>query len=288
MHTQRAFDDDSPTAIRHFSATPLGHQNHHIAPREIVHVAPPIPKPTLKVLSDSVLAGAAQNERNHLGSVLYAVEFITPPHASTPIDDKWGYCMQYKPSRRYTDDNENCTLTIRVPRDYLTTEIREKLCSDRYIYGTEIYTDDSDPILAAIHSGWIRGSWPSGVDTSLMDLPPPPPKNAPVIPELTAPPAEGPVLPPPNLDCHIKILILPTLVNYAPSLRFGVKSRDWGDNHDGCSFMVTGVKWVDEGTERAHERAGKAKKTRLAKELVGNGVNGAEAKRRKIAVAQAA
>jgi hypothetical protein len=287
MHTQRPYDDDSPIAMRNFSATPMGQHviNQQPVPREIVPVPPPIPKPILKVLSENVLASASQSERNHLGSVLYEVKFITPPHASTPLYDKWGYAMQYKPNRRFTDSDENCTLTVRVPRDFLTAEMREKLCTDRYVFGTEVFTDDSDPLLAAMHSGWIRGSWPSEIDTSLMDLPPPPPADAPIVSELTAPPAEGPVLPPPNMDCHITILILPALVKYATSLRFGIRSRQWGDNHDGSSFMVTGVKWVDEGLERTSQRPGKAKKARAANDSAENGLSKAEAKRRKVEVA---
>lgn len=290
IHNQRAYDEDSPTLIRNFSGTPTGQQIIHpqMILREVAPPMPQIPKPTVRVMSEKVLAIASQKQRIHLGLYPYAINYITPPYASTTIYDKYGYCMQYKPARRFTSDDENGTAIIRVPRDYLAADKREKLCVDRYIYGTEIYTDDSDPLLAAIHSGWIRGAWPADVDTGLMDLPPAPPADAPIVLELTAPPAAGPVLPPANMDCHITIVILPVLVEYRSSLRFGMKSRQWGDNHDGCSFMVTGIKWTDEGQDRNVEKPSKIGKARSTKQTLDPGHKGSAAKRQRMSVAQKA
>jgi hypothetical protein len=207
------------------------------------------------------VVSVAGKTRNHLGSTLYDVEIKPSPFESTPLNDRWGYYKQYKPSRRFSDEDDNCTISVRVPREFLTDESREKLCVDRYLYGTEVFTDDSDPVVAAIHSGWIRGAWGPDVDINLLDLPPPPPEGVPV-PRATTELPRTPMPPPKNMDAHIEILILPPLVGYAPSLRFGVKSREWGGNHDGRSFMVVGVRWVDEGRDRHMERVGRARKLR--------------------------
>ena len=216
----------------------------------------------ISISSKSVLASVADKTRNHLGSSLYDVEIKPSPFESTTIHDRWGYFKQYAPSRRFSPDDDNCTLTIRVAREFLTDESREKLCVDRYLFGTEVFTDDSDPVVAAIHSGWIRGAWGPDVELKLLDLPPPPPKAFPVPRAMTELPVT-PMPPPVNMDAQIEILVLPPLVQYTPSVRFGVKSREWGGNHDGRSFMVVGVRWVNEGRDRHMERNGKGRKLRL-------------------------
>ncbi|KAF2668648.1 Rxt3-domain-containing protein [Microthyrium microscopicum] len=253
LHQQvldQRFDDESPTATR---STNFGQ------PQASVPLPPPIPKPVLSIDSTSVLKRAAEKPRNHLGNALYQVRFKAPPFASVALNDRDGYYMQWEPPRRFSDEDDNCTYTIRVPREYLIDDMRIKLQHDRYLYGSELHTDDSDPLLAAIHGGWIRGAWPSDVDESLLDIPPAPPADAPVVKELTKP-LESPPVPPKGLDCHITILVLPPLVDYSSSVRFGLKSRHWGNNHDGRSFMILAVDWVDEGFGRFKNGKGSKKR----------------------------
>lgn len=135
---------------------------------------------------------------------------------------------------------------------YLTPEIRAEITSRKAVWGTDIYTDDSDVIAACIHQGWFRGEWDEDVDTSLLGLelkegPPDSPKSY-----LTEPPFKGPMHVPVNRDCHITILVLPLLEKYSSITRFGLRSREWGGNrdgyqgvHDGLSFMIMSVRWVD-------------------------------------------
>jgi Histone deacetylation protein Rxt3 len=139
---------------------------------------------------------------------------------------------------------------------YLTSEIRAEITSRKAVWGTDIYTDDSDVIAACIHQGWFRGEWDEEVDTSLLGLelkdgPPDSPKKF-----LTEPPARGPMLALPDHDCHITILVLPLLEKYSSTTRFGLRSREWGGDHDGfkgvhdgLSFMVMSVRWVDGETD---------------------------------------
>jgi hypothetical protein len=135
---------------------------------------------------------------------------------------------------------------------YLTPEIRAEITSRKAVWGTDIYTDDSDVIAACIHQGWFRGEWDEDVDTSLLGLelkegPPDSPKAY-----LTEPPPKGPMHVPLDRDCHITILILPLLEKYSSTTRFGMRSREWGGEHDGykgvhdgLSFMIMSVRWVD-------------------------------------------
>jgi hypothetical protein len=135
---------------------------------------------------------------------------------------------------------------------YLTPEIRAEITSRKAVWGTDIYTDDSDVIAACIHQGWFRGEWDEDVDTSLLGLelkegPPDSPKAY-----LTEPPPKGPMHVPLDRDCHITILILPLLEKFSSTTRFGMRSREWGGEHDGykgvhdgLSFMIMSVRWVD-------------------------------------------
>lgn len=129
------------------------------------------------------------------------------------------------------------------------------MCISRRLWGTSVYTDDSDPLAAAIHSGYIRGAWDEGVDVEMLlglDAVRPEDKkeskDLDAYRTLDAPPAPnegGPVVPPGDRDAHITLLVLPPLEKYGSAVWHGVKSRAWGGNHDGMSFKVEKVEWVD-------------------------------------------
>lgn len=140
-----------------------------------------------------------------------------------------------------------------------------------------MYTDDSDPVAAAIHSGWLKGAWPSSVDEDLLNLDQPlrPNETEDEAARLKAeeqakqrhdtPPTKAPLDVWPGYDCHLTILVLPALERYASSVWNGVKSRLWRDNHDGMSFKIERLEWVDEGVAgRNEERGGAARRRRLA------------------------
>lgn len=140
---------------------------------------------------------------------------------------------------------------------YLEHDTREELTSRKQVWGTDVYTDDSDVIAACIHAGWFRGAWPDDIDTDLLGLELSPEVNGKKAKKtektiskkgelvLHAPPERGPLDPPADHDVEIKILILPALETYIGCTRFGIKSRTWTPSHDGGSFMVIGVKFVD-------------------------------------------
>lgn len=194
--------------------------------------------------------------------------------------------MKPEPLPRFDEDRANCTFTMRVPRTYLTPEKREEICRRRFLWGVDVYTDDSDALATAIHAGWIRGEWSHDVDEEMLELTgesngsgekasrgrkvqAQPEMEIPDI--MNEPLPTGPIVPPKDLDAHITLLLLPPLEKYASVTRNGLKSREWGGNHDGLSFMVLRIEWVDEGIwdgGRTEERSGKARRQRLA-ELAG-------------------
>lgn len=186
--------------------------------------------PELKINSQALLDSVASFPRNHLGSMVYSAEAKPKPGDST----------RHKLIPRF-EGRENCTFQVRIPWRYLTKESRRQICEERNLWGTQVYTDDSDPIAVLIHESKIPVVLPEGVD--IAQVTPAPAKKgekALVVPKLQ-----------PMKDVLVDILILPGLVEYKGSTRNGLKSRSWaineGARHDGMSFMVMNVKVVDAG-----------------------------------------
>lgn len=209
-----------------------------------------------------ILDEAAKRPRKHLGSQLYEAKTELPKPNSS-LDDQFGYASKPQRLPRFDVNPINCTFTIRVPRYYLKPRQRQHVVLERHLWGARVYRDDSDPIAAAIHSGWIRGEWDDTVDVTMLD------------PRITAPndPSDAedvlnkmpaaPVTPPADMDLQIEILILPRLQEYTGSVEYGISSRR-SKAHEGLSFMINKIRWVEEGIgSRGQERTAAALKRRL-------------------------
>ncbi|KAJ5505131.1 hypothetical protein N7463_008005 [Penicillium fimorum] len=255
-----------PSAHHHH---PHHHHHHHHVPRTAaLPAASPIREPRITVNLEPLLSSVAHLPRHHLGSTLYMPRIGTPTAKSSLDSSKFGYTTTPQPLPRF-EQRENCTFTVRVPRFRINQSHREEICARRALWGTGVYTDDSDPVAAAIHSGFIRGAWGDDVDESMLDLEikdtyhhAPPPEATPD----GASPTKGPRLPPippTDKDLHITLLVLPRVAQYDSTLLFGLKSRKWDGRHDGMSFKVHAVDWVDEGVARGEERSGEARRKRL-------------------------
>ncbi|KAJ5375803.1 hypothetical protein N7517_007809 [Penicillium concentricum] len=256
-----------PSAAHHHH--PHHHHHHHHVPRPAaIPAASPIREPRTTVNLEPLLSSVAHLPRHHLGSTLYTPRIGTPTAKSSLDSSKFGYTTTPQPLPRF-EQRENCTFTVRVPRFRINQSHREEICARRALWGTGVYTDDSDPVAAAIHSGFIRGAWGDDVDESMLDLEikdtyhhAPPPEATPD----GASPTKGPRLPPippTDKDLHITLLVLPRVAQYDSTLLFGLKSRKWDGRHDGMSFKVHAVDWVDEGVARGEERSGEARRKRL-------------------------
>ena len=264
-------------------------------------VAVVIPKPKQIVLSKLVLESVADRPRNHLGDVLYE-PFLKPARTQDPRTGRpprHPYNSNPKPLPwDLIRDKENCTLTVKIGRQHLTRQSREEITSRRAVWGTEIYTDDSDVVAACIHGGWIRGEWTDDVDTDMLGLENgvgavdlkesktdkkkaaasnSPEETAQQPGYLTSPPKTGPVIVPEDRDMHVTLLILPRLEKYSSSTRFGLMSREFGGKlgrdgaravHDGISFMITGVRFVTNGAGAQSRLRGKARRERMRKAMM--------------------
>jgi len=103
----------------------------------------------------------------------------------------------------------------------------------RKVWGTDIYTDDSDVVGIALHSGWLRLSSNDGCQD------------------------EGPNK---VQTLLVKLLVTPALVRYQGCTRQGLRSRSWGNGHEGVSLMLTGIEPLHDrvaprGRKLAVERA---------------------------------
>lgn len=262
---------------RHPDGT-IHHHHHNRKPTPSGEKPPAAPRmPSVIINNDAILSTVQGLQRRHLGSVVYAPN-VDPATSDESAKTKLGYATgQYSIPR--CDGKENCTITVRVPRFYLTHDELLHVCARRAVWGTDIYTDDSDPLCAVVHAGWVRGAWPPEVDVKMLE---------PQLREVTLasdavdwrdtvlekPPAESPMIAPPNKDLHITLLILPALEAYAARVAHGVKSRAWGTDHDGLSFRVEKIAWVDEGECNAEERSAKIRKRRLERFMVGGRLGG--------------
>ncbi|PWY71681.1 Rxt3-domain-containing protein [Aspergillus heteromorphus CBS 117.55] len=246
------------------------HHHHHHVPRPAAPTtnasATPMREPRTVVTIEPLLTSVAHLPRHHLGSTLYAPRIGAPTDKATLESAKFGYTTTPLPLPRF-EGNENCTFTIRVPRFRIDSSHREEICARRALWGTGVYTDDSDPVAAAIHSGFIRGAWGDDVDVDLLDLEikdayQHAPKTAQDV-GMEGERPQVPPVPPTDKDLHITLLVLPRLERYDSSVIFGLKSRAWERMHDGMSFKVLRVEWVDEGVGRGEERSGEARRKRL-------------------------
>lgn len=104
------------------------------------------------------------------------------------------------------------TLEIRIPAEHVTTTNRQVKGSQ--LWGTDIYTDDSDLVAVLMHTGYYR---PTGT-------PPPPAIN----------------------ELRATIRVLPPQDSYTSTLRNSVRSRAWGAA-SGCSYQVERCRIMKKG-----------------------------------------
>jgi len=261
------------------------HHHHHHAPRS----APAPRKPITSVTSQRLLEEVATKPRKHLGSQLYTTELSQSSNAETPLNARVKFVGKMKAIPLF-DGKENCTYTVRVPRYYFTPTEKaeeidepsplEEICKRGQLWGTEVYTDDSDVVAAAVHSGWLKGDFgeQSGDLHQLCDneSETSQPEDADEVPPTLSSKPNKPAKPPADTsDVHITLLILPPLESYASITEHHVRSQAWQKTHDGMSFMIHRIDFVDESaSNRFAERGIAARKQRIALE---------EAKRREAA-----
>ncbi|KAM0756247.1 hypothetical protein T439DRAFT_376477 [Meredithblackwellia eburnea MCA 4105] len=113
----------------------------------------------------------------------------------------------------------------------------------RKVWGTDVYTDDSDVLAICIHSGWLR-------------LASRPPTSKPVSASKSA-----------NEALIVKLVVAPALIRYHGSSRQGLRSRSWGNGHDGVSLIVQAITPVATRPQPHGRRWLKVRAGQVAKQL---------------------
>ncbi|KIW24962.1 uncharacterized protein PV07_10638 [Cladophialophora immunda] len=248
-------------------------------------------KPKKVIRISSVVAQARRNPRRHLGFFKYE-PVVGVPDFDRAQPQKFDVSIRPNLLPSFKDpDHINCTYTVKVSSLWLQQKERNLIGCEQYLWGSGIYTDDSDPVAAAMHSGFIQSAHvEDALLKRLID------EQNPRIEGLSAP--DTPALVPEGKDLHITLVVLPQLESYADSVRFGIKSRSWpelgADNsaehpapHDGVSFMVLKTQFIDDGVmSRRLGRTGEERRKRLREELADR-KRGLELMQAKIALAQA-
>lgn len=232
----------------------------------------PIFKPKKMVKISTVASQVLRKPRRHLGSFKYEPEVLVPEGSNQGEGDA-DICITPKllPSFSGVDDL-NCTYTMQVSKTWLQDRERRVICSSRGLWGTGIYTDDSDPVAAAIHMGWIKPAFNPSVDESLLSRIVQDQNPKIEVPKELKPPAQ-PLDVGKGKDLKITCVVMPQLESYAETARFGIQSRNWPEGaenipHDGVSFSILKVEIVDIGPEeRRIGRTGENKRARLRAQM---------------------
>ncbi|KAG0164327.1 hypothetical protein DFQ28_010514 [Apophysomyces sp. BC1034] len=153
----------------------------------------------------------------------------------------------------------NGVLEVRVPARYLNygnARVRK-----RAVWGTDIYTDDSDVVAMAIHSGKYKPlfSEPEVQPDSSFALAiagkPLEAAQAAKMLAISGKKWQARDERAPDHDLKVTVRVLPKLRCYASTIRHNIKSRPWGDNHDGVSFYVENVEKIKKGEARLRGRS---------------------------------
>ncbi|KAJ9421616.1 histone deacetylation protein Rxt3-domain-containing protein [Fusarium oxysporum] len=249
-----------PVPHHHHPPRPIHTHQHQPAKQAVTNSAPVIPPKSKTIISSkAVLESVSDRPRHHLGDFIYDPG-LKPGRLVPSTSTHRAFASNPKPLPwDMIKNKENCILTVKVARIHLSSIAREEITSRGYLWGTDVYTDDSDVVAACIHSGWIKGEWAEDVDnsTSSPSLPP-----------------SGPMSIPAQRDLHVNVLILPRLVKYYSSTRHGISSREFGGDyghrhsvHDGISYMIKSVRWVENGAQPQARLRGKARRERMRKAM---------------------
>lgn len=266
----------APAHHHHHHHTNRAPHHHHHNAKATMNVA----APKTQVMSRELLESVKHLPRSHLGSCVYSSKLSLPANKRSTLDSRFAFESTPEPLPSF-EDKSNCTFTVRIPRAYLVSSEHadeaanqvagglEEICKRRAVWGTEVYTDDSDVVAAAVHSGWIKGDF-GDYNEDLHDLFGTDEQNGNNVEDmlvLESKPSR-PVMMPADMDMHVTVLMLPPLQSYSSAILNNIHSRSWGSDHDGMSFIIHAVEFVDEpSSSRYTERTGTARRQRMKEEV---------------------
>ncbi|KAK5668015.1 hypothetical protein QVD99_005059 [Batrachochytrium dendrobatidis] len=224
------------------------------------------------VVNDSRLTTVPKGfESVFLGHVVYTGARSRNPHSNRAAD------LQLFLLPQFTYKHHYATIQVRIPSEFLTYRGNIAVRKSA-LWGTDIYTDDSDVVAMIIHSGHYcpvdapdpkpetalqtAASKASRVGTNgtaaktstVSTLKQSHGVNSPIsvhvdpliaTPDVTQSSTNALF---PDHDLHVTLRVLPKLVKYSGCTRYDLDSRGWGASHDGESVMVERVERVERGS----------------------------------------
>ncbi|KAJ3186093.1 hypothetical protein HDU85_001011 [Gaertneriomyces sp. JEL0708] len=218
-----------------------------------------------------------------LGYVVYKGPTMRHPTSTHPDDIQLFLLPPFGPEHHYA------TVEVRIPARWLLYRNNVALRKGA-VWGTDVYTDDSDVVAVVTHAGWYKCGDDPHARLQRQATPSvktePPSTNESVVPSVetgaASAAADGifnndagkkdkdkvasasfPTPPTPAIyrplaassalpdhDLIVTLRVLPRLVKYTGSLRNGIHSRGWGGGHDGESIRVENVEMVEKGVEK--------------------------------------
>ncbi|KAF9161065.1 hypothetical protein DFQ26_004904 [Actinomortierella ambigua] len=137
------------------------------------------------------------------------------------------------------EGKENSVLEVRIASSYLTYDNAK--VRKRYLWGTDIYTDDSDVVAMIIHMGLFIPPLSSQSTEQEQFLPQTQQHN---FVEYQSVPRHLC----PGFDLAVTLRVQPRLVKYQGSIRHRIRSRSWRrTQHDGVSLKVESIRQIPLG-----------------------------------------
>ncbi|GAN10740.1 conserved hypothetical protein [Mucor ambiguus] len=226
MGRNKSFSEAASVATANRSVTPATSSGYLPSTTSPQPPPPAVPKPKLIIKNEQVWKSVQGMEEKSLGFQLYSPQLLLPN----------------------LEGSVNGLMEIRVPARFLTFEnVKVK---KRALWGTDIYTDDSDIVAMAIHSGKYQ---PHFIEPTIEPTDPfalaVAGKQKESIEAARRLALSGKKYTQhdqhwmPDHDLKVTVRVLPTLQSYASSIRHRLKSREWG-KHDGMSLFVYKVEKV--------------------------------------------
>lgn len=165
-----------------------------------------------------------------------------PAPPAAPVKDLVMLTMPRPFLPGFSENHINQLVTIQVQYEDLRNSYagnNSPRAQNNEIWGCDIYTDDSDPLLVLRHCGLSISDY-NGIHRT--------PANSENRDNVTGivPPTGTP------FDLEMDILLLPLLQSYASVKQFGITSRTWGLDtatpHDGLSYGVYAIRIIPRDT----------------------------------------
>ncbi|CCX06306.1 Similar to hypothetical protein [Tuber melanosporum Mel28]; acc. no. XP_002838402 [Pyronema omphalodes CBS 100304] len=169
-------------------------------------------------------------------------------------------------------------ISVHIPKRFLSDAHRKDVARRRCVWGTEVYTDDSDTLGVLMHTGklptWLSEDVESPEqfvksterkiikDGVLSASPAAATATAAANSNKSANAKEELLTIPHGKDLLVVLLIIPRLERYTGTVRNALKSRSWNAIHDRMSYSIWEMHWVEAG--EAESRGGEGKKRRYS------------------------